>query len=605
METLMQRFALFALLALAPLAFFSQARGDDDPKPAKKKPAQIAHIRLHGDMDEAPVMSEALFGAAPENFKIRLDRIDKAAKDTNVQALFIQLDELNVGFAKLAEIRSALEKFRKTGKKVYAYLESSNSKDYLAALAADVVCMPESGGLMIVGMRAEILFFKELLEKLGIKADFLQMGVFKSAAEPYTRTKFSPEAKEQYTKVIDDFFINDYVRVIAKQRSKKGKELSDDQVRKIVDTGLFSAKDAKALGLVDQITYFTGVEELIKKDLGVEETKVLKDYGSKKADDVDLSNPFAIFKLLAPPKTTGSGKKDRIALIYAVGAIVDGKSSKSFMDGSTVGSTTMVDAIRQADADPKVKAIVLRVDSPGGSALASDLIWNELKSCKKPVVASMSDTAASGGYYISMGAKKVYAQPGTLTGSIGVVGGKLALKGLMDKVGVTTDVISRGANSGLLASKSEWTEGERTVMQKHMEDIYDLFLKRVLENRAAAGKKMTRDDLIKLAEGRIWTGRQALQFGLVDTLGSLEDAIDDAKQMAGLAKGADVDYLILPKAGSFLDSLMENPFLSQASLRAALGDLPEAKETLRHVDAMLQLRNSRVTLMLPHPLVIR
>jgi len=601
------RRSLFLLFAMVPLAFLSQVRADDDPKPEKKKPGQIAHIRLHGELDEAPVMSESLFGAAPENFKMRLDRIHKASQDPNVQALFVHIEDLGIGWAKLAEIRASFEKFRKTGKKVYAYFDTGSAKDYLAALAADVVCMPESGGLMIVGMRAEILFFKELFEKLGIKADFLQMGVFKSAAEPYTRSSMSPESKEQYSLVIDDFFTNDYVRSIARYRKQKGKELSPNEVRKMIDTGLFSAKEAKNLGLIDRITYFSGVEEMIKKDLGAQEVKFVKDYGQKKPDDLDLSNPFAIFKLLAPPKTTLGGKKDRIALIYAVGAIVDGKSGKSMMDGSTVGSTTMVDAIRQADSDPKVKAIVLRVDSPGGSALASDLIWNELKNCKKPVVASMSDTAASGGYYISMGAKKVYAHPGTLTGSIGVVGGKLALKGLMDKVGVTTEVISRGANSGLLSSKSGWEESERKVMLKHMADIYEIFLNRVLENRAAAGKKMTRDDLIKLAEGRIWTGRQALERGLVDELGSLDDAIADAKKMGGLAADADVDYLVLPKAATFLDSLMEGglPFLGQASVAAGLRDLPDAKPIVRHLDAMLQMRSNRVWLMTPHPMIFR
>lgn len=602
-----QRRLVLLYLSFVPLAFLTHVRADDDVKPVKKKPSQIAHIRLHGGMDESPVSSEGLFGAPPENFKIRMDRIQKASQDSNIQALFVHIDDLSVGWAKLAEIRTALEKFRKTGKKVYAYLDSGSAKDYLAALAADFIVMPESGGLMIVGMRAEILFFKELLEKLGIKADFLQMGVFKSAAEPYTRSSMSPEAKAQYSLVIDDFFDNDYLRSISRYRSKKGKGLGDAEVRKIVDQGLFSAKEAADLGLIDRVAYQTEVEGLIKKDLGAEEVKIVKDYGSKKADDIDFSNPFAIFKLLAPPKTAASGKKDRIALIYAVGAIVDGKSSKSFMDGSTVGSTTMIEAIRQADADPKVKAIVLRVDSPGGSALASDLIWNELRNCTKPVVASMSDTAASGGYYISMGAKKVYAHPGTLTGSIGVVGGKIALKGLMDKVGVTTEVISRGANSGLLSSKFGWEPSERKAMEKHMADIYELFLKRVIDNRAAAGKKMTRDELVKLAEGRIWTGRQAFERGLVDALGTLDDAIADAKGLGGIAANAEIDYLVLPKPASFLDSLMENPlpFLEQASLGDAGRRFPEAKEALRQIDAVLRMRNERVLLTLPHPVLFR
>ena len=191
---------------------------------------------------------------------------------------------------------------------------------------------------------------------------------------------------------------------------------------------------------------------------------------------------------------------------------------------------------------------MLRVDSPGGSALASDLIWHELKRCKKPVIASMSDVAASGGYYISMAAQKIYAEPGTLTGSIGVVGGKMAFAGLYDKVGITTETISTGANSGIFSSTHPFTESERKAMEELMQETYDQFLDKAIAGREAAGKKFTRKTMIDVAEGRIWTGRQALDKGLVDALGSLEDAIAEAKQMGGLARDADVDYLILPKA---------------------------------------------------------
>jgi protease-4 len=268
----------------------------------------------------------------------------------------------------------------------------------------------------------------------------------------------------------------------------------------------------------------------------------------------------------------------------------------------------MIEAIREADKDPKVKAIVLRIDSPGGSALASDLIWNELKRCKKPVVASMSDVAASGGYYIAMGAKKVYAQPGTLTGSIGVVGGKLALGGLYDKVGLKTETLSRGKNSGILSSTNPFTDSEKKAMEELMKEVYDQFLDKVQENRAANGKKFTRKQLIDLAEGRIWTGSQALERGLIDALGSLDDAIADAKVLGGLAKDADVDYLILPKPRSFLDALAEggSPLSSLSSKElAVLANLPELGEHARMVDAMMQMRTEPVWLMLPHGIRVR
>ncbi len=341
-------------------------------------------------------------------------------------------------------------------------------------------------------------------------------------------------------------------------------------------------------------------------DLGAKSIKVLKDYGQEKAKELDLSNPFALLKLLAPQKAAAGGKKDRVALIYAVGPIVTGKGGSSLLGGDMVGSTTMIEAIRQAENDPKVKAIVLRVDSPGGSALASDLIWHELKKCKKPVVASMSDVAASGGYYISMGAKKVYAQPGTLTGSIGVVGGKLALEGLYNKVGVKTEVITRGKNAGIFSTTHTFTASERKALEALMSDVYDQFLTKVMENRAEAGKKFTREQLLKFAEGRIWTGRQAHERGLVDALGSLDDAVADAKVMGGLARDADVDYLVLPRPRTFLDALLDD---SGPNLAAALStqDLARAARlpALRDVGGLLQLQIEPVWMMLPNSVRMR
>src|SRR5207249_1969773 len=229
-------------------------------------------------------------------------------------------------------------------------------------------------------------------------------------------------------------------------------------------------------------------EAQIKDDVK-DGARIVRHYAKHKPDDLDLSNPFAIFKLLAPPKPKVS-KKPKVAVIYAVGEIVTGRGSVGLMAESVVGSTTMVEAIREADKDDTVKAIVLRVDSPGGSALASDLIWSELVKCKKPVVASMGDVAASGGYYISMAAKKIYAEPGTLTGSIGVVGGKIVTGGLFNWLGMKTEVISRGANSGLVSSEKPWTESERQVMTRLMQDIYDQFLDKALAGRKKAGVEM-------------------------------------------------------------------------------------------------------------------
>ncbi len=586
----------FQANAQAPEAINSQP--ERQPAAGANKVAKIAHIRLAGDLDESPVAAESLFGTGTENFKMKLERIQKAANDPELQGIVIQFDGIVGGWAKVEEIRRVIAAAKKAGKKVYAYLEGGEARDYLASAEADLIALPPSGAIMLVGIRAEITFYKDLLEKLGIHADFLQMGVFKAAAEPFTRSRMSPEAKSQYNLVIGDFYAISYVGSIVRSRGKKGKISDAASVEAIINTAPHTASKALAAGLVDHLAYPDEFKEIIKKDLGASEVKMIQDYGKKKADDIDLSSPFAIFKLLAPAKSTaGTGKKDKVAIIYAIGAIMDGKSGGSLFGGSTVGSTTLIEAIKQADADPKVKAIVLRVDSPGGSALASDLIWNELRRCKKPVIASMSDVAASGGYYISMGTKKVYAEQGTLTGSIGVVGGKIALKGFMEKYGVNTEVISRGANSGLLSRFDGFSKNERKAMELMMQEIYDQFLEKTIEGRKVAGKTFTRDQLLKLAEGRIWSGKQAFDHGLIDALGGLDDAIADAKVMGGLAKNADVDYLILPKPANFLDSLMDKGL--GLDFKTLLRTQPELRESLRSVEPFLHDTRGQVWLMAP------
>ena len=288
-------------------------------------------------------------------------------------------------------------------------------------------------------------------------------------------------------------------------------------------------------------------------------------------------------------------------MIYASGVIVTGKSSMSLLGGESCGSTTMIEAIREAEKDDTVKAIVLRVDSPGGSALASDLIWHELKRCKKPIIASMSDVAASGGYYISMGASKVFAEPGTLTGSIGVVGGKLTLGGLYDKIGLKTETLSRGANAGILSTEKMFTDSERKAFSTMMHDVYDQFLDKTLEGRAQAGHKMTRKKLESLAGGRVWTGRQALANGLVDELGTLDDAVAAAWKAAAQPADKEPEILQLPKAKNILDMLMDMKADTRApSLESALlRELPELTRKLAGVEAMLRLRGEPVWLLSP------
>ncbi len=331
---------------------------------------------------------------------------------------------------------------------------------------------------------------------------------------------------------------------------------------------------------------------------------MVKDYGKKKEEDLDI---FGLYrKLLFGPSKSSSSRGSKVAVIYANGAIITGKSSSGFMGGEMMGSETIIKAIREAENDKTVKAIVLRVDSPGGSALASDLIWNEMKRCKKPIVASMADVAASGGYYISIAAKKIYAEPGTITGSIGVVGGKMAMKGLWDKVGIKTEVISRGAHSGILSSDEPFSDSERTTMKGLMLDIYDQFVDKSLEGRLKAGKKMTRKQLLDLAGGRVYTGRQAKENGLIDELGTLGDAIAEAAKLGGLPADKEPDLLLLPKSKGMFESLLGD-MGGDASLALPRGLKlsPELTGKLRGIDGLLELRREPVWAVLPFQLEVK
>ena len=584
-----------------PLA---EQKQQDAKKPADEKPegkvARVAHIKLSGELDESPVPGESLFGAPPENLRIKLDRIRKAAKDDRIDALYVELDGLSVGFGKVNEIRRAIADFRATGKKAYAYAEELGTLDYLVALACDGIALPESGGLNLYGLRAEVTYYKSTLDLLKLKADVLKMGAYKSAVEPFIADKMSPENREQVTALLDDNFENEIVAAIVKGRPAK--KWSAEDVKAVIDQGPFTARKAHALGLVDRLLYEDQWEGHLAKELKADEARVQKDYARAKAPEVDFSNPFAMLSQLAGPKKPRESKEPKIAVIYAVGGIASGKGGADpLMGGETVGSDTMVAAIRQADKDATVKAIVLRVDSPGGSALASDVIWRALKVCKKPVVVSMGDVAASGGYYIAAAGKKIYAEPGTVTGSIGVFGLKLVTGGLEEWAGMKTEVISRGKNSGVTSTTFPWSESERQALTATVEDVYDQFLDKALEGRKAAGKNMTRDELVKLAGGRVWTGRQAKANGLVDELGTLDDAIGGAKQLAGIDPKEQMELLILPRGESFLDKLMEGDFKSPfGSLRAELRLVPGLDKAVRMAAPLLRTQKDPVKVMLPY-----
>ncbi len=394
------------------------------------------------------------------------------------------------------------------------------------------------------------------------------------------------------------------VEAIAKRQG-----IAPEDARKLIENGPYTPKAAKAAGLVNRIAYPDQVEAEIAKGLNLASVKVEKKYGKKVTDPAEFQGLAGMMKLMQQlsgetAKKTGSNKP-KVAIIYASGLIQTGKSSTgSILGGAVMGSDTVVKHLRAAEKDATIKAIVLRVDSGGGSALASDLMWREVTRIEKPIVASMSDVAASGGYYISMGADKVLAEPGTLTGSIGVVSIKPALGGLMEKVGITTDRVTIGKNGDFLNADRPMTADEKAAMQTMMNETYDQFV-----SKAAEGRKMDRDKLEKLARGRVYTGRQAKAVGLVDDLGTLDDAIAAAKTLGGV-EGQDVELKVWPEAPSLLESLFE-PFggdrNASASSALVLSTLPEAvRKPLARLGGIVDLLTREpVVVLMPYSLEIK
>jgi protease-4 len=582
------------------------AAADKESKSKKVQPLKFGEIELKGAYPEGAGVS-GLFGANGETLSDLIGRFDKAATDEKLDGIVLKFNGGSLGWAKVNELRQAISRLRGKGKHAIAYLDSAETHDYLVACACNQIVMPESGELSMLGLRAEVTFYKNLLDWLHVKAEMLRVGEFKSAAEPYSRTEMSKEFRLEMEAILDD-----YVRQIVDSVGESRK-MTGDRVQSLIDNGPYSSKQAYAIGLIDRVGYEDEVEGFIKASMKDEKrpVEVAKSYGKKKSDN-DFSGFAGMMKmmnlLMGGESQKRVGSKPKVAVVHAVGMIMSGKSSASFFGGETLGSETFIKAVKQAAEEKSVKAIVIRVDSPGGSALASDLMWRALQKAGKPIVVSMGDVAASGGYYISMGANHIFAEPGTLTGSIGVVGGKVAIGGLLEKVGITTSVISRGKNSGIMSMMSGFTPNERQAMQRMLDEIYGQFTR-----KAAEGRKMEYGKLEKLARGRVYTGAMAIKLNLVDELGTLDDAVAYAAKLGGLPAGEKTERWVLPAPVNPLEAIfgsMDSDAESSTSLNRGLAQTlrqisPELAETLQGAWLVnLLAREPRLTLM-PFQLRVR
>jgi len=516
-------------------------------EPAGEDAGRIVVFRFDGGLQEAPPAVEFGFEMGPRHSLYGLlERFRKAKKDERVKAVVVTFDRPEIGWAQMQEIRQEISDLRAADKDVYCYLEEASGRVYQLATAASRICLVPTGEVRLVGFQVEQVYFKGLLDKIGVQADVEQIGAYKEAGEPFTQTAPSEKAREMVKWLADDLF-DQMVETIA-----EGRQIPNNEVRALIDRGPFTAREALEANLVDETLYAEAFAESLRERYG-QAVEFVHDYGAKRGPEIDFSSPLAFFKLLGEAVSkVKEPTKPSIAVVYVDSVIMTGKTECGwFGERGPTGSTTIRRVLTRVRKDDGVKAVVLRVDSPGGSAVASDIIWHATRAVggEKPLVVSMGNVAASGGYYVSAGARAIFADPGTVTGSIGVLGGKLVTKGLWDWLGVTFHETTRGRNADLLNSNRPFDDRQRALIRKHMQAVYDTFTDRVAKGREGRLKK----DLEQLAGGRVFTGRQAQANGLVDKLGGLQAAI---KFAAAEANVSDYKIRLLPEPRNFMDLLM-------------------------------------------------
>ncbi len=510
----------------------------------------------------------------PMNFLKLVRSVENAATDENIIALSLEIDGVGLSTTQLQEFAKAVELFRTAGKNVYAYIPMGTMGSYLAAVEADSIFIPPSGDFILLGMAIMPMFYAGTAEKLGIGFDVIQIGEYKGAAEMFTETGFTEPLRENYTELLDGLF-DKWISTVAGRR-----DIPEDRLRSIIDLGAFDAEEGLEFGLVDSLIY-------------------PQDYRKKLLDLVDDDED----KIVTISDYANGGKFDsgkrKIAVIYCLGNIHTGESKPSlFGNKPSIGDESFVEVIDDAAEDEDIEAIILRVNSPGGSALASDIIWKSIVDAreKKPVLVSMAGVAASGGYYISAPADSIFCDPSTITGSIGVIFLKMHAGGLLDKIGVTVDTITRGSLADDFALHKPMDPEAMEVFRKTTESVYKDFT-----TKAAEGRGLELDSILNLAGGRVWTGKQAVENHLADRIASFSEVIGVASRMAGISD-EELGISTYPKE----KGLFEFAFEVYANPPKAAIELPEpiAKAVLPGLEAMKLYKPGEALTLMPYTVSI-
>ena len=477
-----------------------------------RRKRSVLQVRLEEEIVETRAETALLARSPKVDLQGATQAIRKASRDRRIGALVVRFAHPDIGWAKAASLARSIEAFRSSGKPVVAFLEGAGNLDYGLACACETLIMHPGASLDLVGLQAEAFFFKDLLEQIGIEAQLDSVGEYKSAGETFMRSEMSPPSREALRSLLVD--LSDQLE----HAIAKGRGLATERVREVFDDGPYTAEEALRLGLVDRVDQEDACESLLREKLDVD--VVVVPHSRYRVRDAWLKRLLTF-------------RRQQVAVVYAVGVIASGDHRRARPSTRVVGSRSFQELLKRVRESPRVKAVVLRVESPGGSAVASDLIWREvaLTRKKKPVIVSMGDVAASGGYYIATAADAIVAEASTLTGSIGIVGGKMVARRLLDKLGIQRETIALSKRAGFRSPTRSFTVEERDKQRAQLRYFYEkLFVPRVAEGRRLELKQV--DDV---ARGRVWTGRQGKERGLIDELGDLETAIQLARDRAGVA----------------------------------------------------------------------
>jgi len=582
--------ALVLMVGLGVALIISAMRGGS---PTIRDNSVLA-LRISGPMPdylpEDPI--RRLLGNDAQSLTSLLNQLRKAKVDKRISAVLLEIEMSEAGWAKSEEIRAAIADFRTSGKPVYAYIEFGLNKEYYIATACDQIYVTPPGELFITGLSADVMFFRGSLDKLGIYPDLFQIGKYKSAGDTFTRKEMSDAHRQFINELLDDLF-NRYVETIATARKK-----SVAEVKALIDNAPYSAQQAKDAGLIDGVAYRDDLDKELKKRLGY-----------KDADELRITRTSDYRQVTQ--ESLGLNKGEKIAIIYGTGDIGSGRSENSPTGSQSIGSETMVKALNDARNDKSIKAIVLRVDSPGGSGLASDVIWHAVEAANKvkPVVVSMGDVAASGGYYISASASKIIAEPSTITGSIGVVGGKPVMRGLYDWLGFSNEYVLRGKNAGIFRETEKFSPDERKKFEEWLTaTYYGDFIPKV-----AKGRNKDPKEIDAVGQGRVWTGAQGKDRGLVDEFGGLDRAVEVAKGLARIPADKGVHRVILPYPRNFFEELFGGDDEATTSMsaeakqqQAILAMMPaDARRAFRYAMLLDKARNGETMFLLPFDLKIK